>query len=357
MKKALVFAALTMMSASAFASKARVAALNNAVTIADDVQEVFRNPAEMFGFGDILTIEYGGTAEGGFFRSSDDTKYGIYFGNRSDSFATLIGAYNGATPAPATALLGEQNPFEIFYGQKAGDSAWAVSFKYSNGQDKASKLKTNTMGLRAGYNTDAFEVYAALGLSGKAEHENTATATSDMSIRVGGEYFIGDSIAYADVQTSGGKLAINGINEDGKATRMEWTLGYETKVRSEVAHFFYGAKLTSVERKVTPPGPGANDSKTTSMKLPLYAGVEADAASWLALRGFVQQSVLINTSKTDPGGGAPANPDSDGLDDINVGLGGSLKFGKVWIDGSLGAANGTLDSTNLMGNVSLNYWF
>lgn len=363
MTKALVLAAVTMMSTSAFASKARMTALNNAVTVSDDVQEVFRNPAEMFGFGDLLTIEYAAApdAEGGFFRSSGDTKYGVYFGNRSATFRDLVNAYNAPTPpaaVPATLLLQEQNPFEVFYGSKMGDSAWALSFKYSNGQDKDLKAKVNTMGLRAGYNTDAFEVYAGLGLAGKSELENTATITSDMSIRIGGEYFMGDSIAFADVQTSGGKLAITGLNDDGKATRMQWTLGYETKVRSEVAHFFYGAKLTSTELKTTPPGPGANTAKTTSMALPLYAGVEADATSWLSLRGFVQQSVLINTTKTEPGGGAAATTDHDGLDDTATGLGASLKFGKLSIDGTLSANNsGTLNTDNLLATTSLNYWF
>ncbi len=351
MKKALLFAALTMMSTSAFASKARVAALGTAVTTADDVQEVFRNPAEMFGFGDMLTIEYAASpnAEGGFFRSHGDTKYGVYFGNRSASFATLVGAAN--TQAPGLAALGEQNPLELFYGQKAGDSAWGLSFKYSNGNDKAAKKKVNTMGLRAGYNTDAFEAYASLGLAGKSERENVATITSDLSIRIGGEYFMGDSIVYADVQQSGGKLAPAGGGAETKATSMEYTVGYETKIRSEAAHFYYGANIRSTEQK-----PG--DAKNTSMKLPIYAGVEADAASWLALRGFVQQSFMINTAKEDPGGGGAATVDSDGLNDLSTGLGASLKFGKLSLDGTLSANNtGTLNTDTLLATTSLNYFF
>lgn len=352
MTKALVLAAVTMMSTSAFASKARVAALNNAVTIADDVQEVFRNPAEMFGFGDMLTVEYGGTPEGGFFRSNGDTKYGIYFGNRSASFNNAITAANtGAGLTGANALLTEQNPFELFYGSKMGDSAWAVSLKYSQAEDKvAPGRKVGTMGLRAGYNTDAFEVYASLGLGGKSEVTNVVTAQSDMSVRVGGEYFIGDSIAFVDVQQSSGKVTPAG-GADSKASSMGWTLGYESKIRSETAHFFYGVKLASTETKADP-------AKETTMKLPLYAGVEADAASWLALRGFVQQSVLLNTAKDDPGTGGAATADNSGLNDTSAGLGASLKFGKVWIDGTLSAATtGTLNTDTLLATTSLNYWF
>ncbi|MBX3018209.1 MAG: hypothetical protein KF767_09995 [Bdellovibrionaceae bacterium] len=325
-----------------------MAALGESVTIADDVQEVFRNPAEMFGFGDLLTIEYGGQAEGGFFRSSGDTKYGIYFGNRSASFNAGIDAFNNTTPAPAVTLLNEQNPFEVFYGSKMGDSAWALSFKYSNAADKATpNRKVNTMGLRAGYNTDAFEVYAALGLAGKSEIDGVVTAQSDLSVRIGGEYFIGDSIAFVDIQQNSGKVTPNG-GADAKASTMNWTIGYESKVRSETAHFFYGAKLASTEAKQDP-------AKQTSMKLPLYAGVEADAASWLAVRGFIQQSVLLNSSKNDNG---TTSVDTEGLNDTATGLGASLKFGKVWIDGTL-SANGTgnLNTDNLLATTSLNYWF
>lgn len=347
MKKALVFAALTMMSASAFASKARVAALGTTVTVADDVQEVFVNPAKMFGFGDMLTIEYAATnPEGGFFRSSGDTKYGIYLGHRSSSFSSLV----TATQNVSATAIGEQNPFEIFYGSKMGDSAWGLSFLYSNANDKVAKAKSSTMGLRAGYNTDAFEVYANLGLAGTTEVENTVTGKSDMTVRIGGEYFMGDSTVYADVLSGAGKVTPNG-GADVKITKMDWTVGYETKVRSEAAHFFYGVKLASEETKV-------GDQKTTAMKLPLYAGVEGDAASWLALRGFVQQSVLLNSNKVDPGNGAAATTDKEGMNDTSTGLGASLKFGKLWIDGTLSANNsGTLNTDTLLATTSLNYWF
>lgn len=340
MKKAIVFAAVTMMSVSAFASKARVAALGTAVTSSDDVQEVFRNPAEMFGFGDMLTIEYGaaGSKEGGVFRSHGDTKYGIYFGNKNTFFNNLATKGGVAT---------EQNPFEVFYGSKMGDAAWAVSFKYSNAENKVTKNKTNTMGLRAGYNTDAFEAYASLGLAGKSEIDGGSKATSDTSIRVGGEYFMGDSIVYIDIANAGGKYNV----ADTKLTSQAITLGYETKVKGETSHFYYGVNLASTETK-------DGDSKTTSMKLPVYAGVEADAASWLAVRGFVQQSVLLNSNKTEPGGGAAATTDNSGLQDTSTGLGASLKFGKVWLDGTLSAnTTGDLNTDTLLATTSLNYWF
>lgn len=345
MKKAIVFAALTLLSASAFASKARVAAMGTAVTAADDVQEVFRNPAEMFGFGDMLTIEYrGGSAanEGGFFRSNGDTKYGIYFGHRSVLFNAM---------AAGAGILGEQNPFEVFYGSKMGDAAWAISFFYSNGNDKVAKNKVNSMGLRAGYNTDAFEVYANLGLAAKSEVDAGNVVSGDGGVTLGGEYFMGDSIVYAELSTGGVKVGPSGA--EVKTTAQLITVGYETKVKGEGSHFYYGVRLENSEQKTDP-------SKTTSMKLPLYAGVEADAASWLALRGYIQQSVLLNASKVDPGGGAAATTDTDGLNDNAVGAGASLKFGKLSLDGTLSvhaAGGGTLNTDTLLASTSLNYWF
>lgn len=347
MKKAIVFAALTMMSASAFASKARQAALNNAVSTNDDIQEAFINPAKIFNVGDLLTVEFGTQAEGGFIRSSGDTKYGIYFGNRSPAFKTLIDAANAA---PFNAgLLQEQNPLEVFYGMGTAGNAWALSFKYASAEDKiAPTRKVNVMALRGGYNTEAFEVYANLGLAGKSEKDTVGTAQNDMTVRVGGEYFLGDSTIFADVTTGSGKVTPTGGN-DTKISKMDYTLGVESKIKGDQAHVFYGAKVVSTETKT------GDNGKETSMKLPVYAGLEADAASWLVLRGFVQQSVLLNSAKT-VGATGTTTAENSGMDDASAGFGAGVKFGKLMVDGSLGTT-GTLNTGSLLANMSLNYMF
>lgn len=351
MKKTLLFVALTFLSASAFASKARVTALGGSMTKADDVQDAFMNPAKIFGFGDMLTIEFdtaaSDTAEGGVFRSNGDAKYGVYFGHRSTGFARLVGIANAA---PFNlGLLTEQNPFEIFYGQKGGDMRWAASFIYSSGEDKDANLKANTMGVRVGAATDVWEAYASIGLSGKSENSTANTsATNDLGLLVGGQYASGDVLYYGSYDSASGK--VTQAATDTKGSRNIITLGAESKMKGDASHFFYGVKYQMQNDK-------AGDQKDDTSKLPVYAGVEADAASWLVLRASVAQSLLVNTRKVDPGTGAPATTDHTGLNDTVAAAGAGLKFGKLWIDGTLSAATngGALNSTDTMANAALNY--
>lgn len=358
MKKAIVFAAAALMATPAFASKARQAALGGAVTTSDDVQEIFNNPAKMFNFGDLLTVEYGANAEGGFFRSSGDTKYGVYFGNRSTTFNGAVATANGMLAAASASLLNEQNPLEIFYGSKGGDMAWAMSFKYSAGENKTTKAKSESMGLRAGVGTDAYEAYAVVGLSGSSKQElatTNAEIKNEPTIRVGGEYFMGDSTVYADVLTGGAKITNTTPAMDAKATNTEYTVGVESKIKGEGSHFFYGVALKSTETKV------GDNKKDTTMKLPVYAGVEADAASWLVVRGFVKQSVLLNSVKNVDTAGATTG-ETTGTNDTTAGFGAGLKFGKLTVDGTLSTDGnlitaGGATASSVLADVSMNYWF
>lgn len=346
MKKALVIVALTFASASAFASKARVAALGGSMTKTDDVQDTFTNPAKMHGFGDMFTVEFGGNEEGGIFRSNGDAKWGVYFGHRSTNFANLL--TNAGTTGGA--LLAEQNPVEVFYGQKGGDMRWGASFVYSNAEDKATNAKTNTMGLRLGAATDVWEAFANIGLAGKATigSPETNRAANDMGVLIGGQYAAGDVLYYGSYDMSGGKATLADI----KATANVVTVGAETKMKGDASHFFYGLKYVMSETKAeTTPA-----SKIASSKLPLYAGVEADAASWLVLRASLQQSILVNSNKTEAGG--VTTVDNSGLNDTQANLGAGFKFGKLWIDGALAAGTtGNLDAGagNFMTTTSLNY--
>ena len=122
-------------------------------------------------------------------------------------------------------------------------------------------------------------------------------------------------------------------------------------MKGDASHFFYGVRYVMLNKKVdtTPEG------KVTQSTLPLYVGVEADAASCLVFRGSVSQSVLVNSNKVE-GTAFGAAADTNGLDDTAANLGAGFKFGKLWIDTSLTAGtNGNLDSSNIGSQASLNY--
>ena len=90
---------------------------------------------------------------------------------------------------------------------------------------------------------------------------------------------------------------------------------------------------------------------------PLTLGFEADATSWLVLRGSVSQNVLINKTETKGvSKGTQANQTS-------VNAGATLNFGKLKVDGSIGNAAGTgnqtgvLKTDDLLTRVGVHYWF
>lgn len=370
MKKVLLVAALTMMSAGAYASKARDAALGAAaalpavtgtqnavdynmggVTLPDSVQRVFTNPAKMHNVGDLLTIEYANATgtEGGIFRSDGDSKWGVYFGHKSAVLAAL--------QASLANSLTEQNPFEVFYGQKGDGMNWGASFLYSAAENKnagtgAVGNKVSSMGLRVGATTDMWEAYVQAGISGSTELGNGDKATADMALRVGGQYNMDDMTVFADVQTGGGKVTV--ANNDTKVTNQLMSVGVESKVKGEGSHFFYGVKYVNFTAKV------GDNGQATASRLPIYAGVEAEVASWLVARASISQSLLLNSTKmTDTTN--TVQTDVTGMNDNTVGLGMGLKLGKAMVDGTLAAAgNGgtlSLGDANFMGMASLTYNF
>lgn len=376
MKKVLLIAAVTMASASAFASVARVGALGavnggalpttggltltgvsnlGATTAADDIQDVFVNPGKMHSFGDAFTVEFmGGTStQGGVFRGNGDSKMGVYFNKKSSLMPALQQGLNGL--GGSTTALGEQNAFELFYGMKSG-MKWGASLTYMDAKDQdavgANGSKATAMGARFGAVTDMWEAYLGLGLSGKTELANGSSSTADMAIRAGGQYNMGNMNVHLDFQTGGGKTTVG--TTDTKASSQLITLGTESKVKGEGSHFFYGVRYVSFNQKV-------GEGSATASKLPVYAGIEFDAASWLVLRASMSQSMLVNSTKiTTNATPSVTTQDHSNLADTAAGFGLGMKWGKALFDGAITAVDGGsfgLDGARFIGTTSLTYNF
>ena len=95
------------------------------------------------------------------------------------------------------------------------------------------------------------------------------------------------------------------------------------------------------------------------MGLPVTFGFEADATSWLTLRGSVGQNVILNNRKNG------ANKSSD-ANTTTVNGGATLNFGKLAVDGLVGTTssagvagtkNGVLSTSNLLTRVGVTYNF
>jgi hypothetical protein len=339
MKTALLFLAAALMAApTAMASKARTAALSESAWVGD-VQDIFANPAFLMEYGEFMTIETG-AGEAGFSKNYGEAKLGFYLGRQSaDTAAFRAGA----------GVLGQENPFEVFYAAKAGDMTWGASFTHSSTERKSTKDKQSTMGMRVGAFNDMWDIGLNMGLGSTAEDNATVGAekkykgTSGMTISAG--YNVSESLyAHISNYASGFQLDVGGQ----KAAEQEMTgttIGVASGWKKDGVEFFYGAdyEMATNNNKFA-------NTKTETTNLPVHFGIEAEAASWLTLRASASQTVLMSSSKT-TGGEADSNADN-----TTAALGAGLKFGKLTIDGAMSAS--VVDFTgSLMTNTALTYMF
>lgn len=362
MKKLFFAAVLTLVSASAFASKARLTALGGAAHISD-AQTFTTQPADIHEVPDYVTLEFGETvsstatatdntadaagnpnAEGGFVKSMGESKFGVYLGRQSESMA-LRQAFNAATGGTVPTM---ENPIELMYGAKTGDIKWGASFVYSNSDDKDANTKQSAMGARFGARKDAWDASIILGLGSNAE-DATHKYKGTTGIKVTGGYSLNDNTyLFGSYKMDGFKGELSG-NEVTDTSVNELALGFVNSWKVDGGSFFYGATLVQYnqdDKKTTA------DDKVTEMTLPFLIGVEADASSWLVLRGSVTQNVLISSEK-DSGvdNGTVANS-------TTVAAGAGIKFNKMMLDMTLtSASNGALGSDDIGGNAALTYTF
>src|SRR5687767_14620277 len=138
MKKALLIAAVTVLSTTAYASKARRTALADSPHL-NDVQDIHTKPDRAATYGEWATVEFGATgtgtsedvaAEGGFVRQSGQTAWGAYVGQASESVEDLRDLADSLDGGGVDAFLSQENPLRVFYAQKA-DMNWGVGLLYS----------------------------------------------------------------------------------------------------------------------------------------------------------------------------------------------------------------------------------
>lgn len=380
--KQLLVIAIALASTTAFASRARVTSLSNSAHIID-TQSVYTNPAKMFLMGDFVNIESGSTAtttedanaEGLLVRSMGDAKAGLSLGHKSENAsafglrALLVGGA-GAPLATMNVLVEQQNPLELTYGMKSGDMTWAGTFVYSSFNDKANEAKENSAGVRLGALTGAWDFSLGLGLLNTVEGKSAVTiapagVTAGDEIEFKGTigvsafagYTMNNMYYFGEVVLAGAKMENTTTGtEMSKIDSTEITLGAVDSMKKDGNEFFYGISLVNsmLKNKTT-------DSETTSLTLPVIVGLEAEATSWMTLRGSLTQTVLINNSKTEAAGVTTAET-APGANNTVAAVGTGLKFNKVTIDGTLqgltgGAATQALNGNTLLTTVGLTYMF
>jgi len=361
--KQLLVIAVALASVNAFATRARVNALANSPHLID-TQTVYGNPADIFFVGgDYVTIETGKTAatglndgaEGMVVRSMGDAKMGLSLGHDSDVSVLQRGSVAALFPSKVNFF--QQNPIELTYGAKTGDMAWAGTLVYSNYKSKTGiNEKEDSMGLRAGLRMGALDAKLGLGLANNYANDTDGKFKGTLSASLGAGYSMDNLYFSGFFRQSGWKTENAAGTETAKIDYNTIEAKVTSSHKKDGSEFFYGAGLANTTQKNS-----VGDSKVTSLNLPVWMGLEVDAASWAVIRGSITQTVLINDSKTEAGGATTAEF-SPGNNNTTVAVGAGLKFNKITLDGSLEGLSGStatqqLNGNTLLGSVGLTYMF
>lgn len=362
MKKLLLIAAVSLAATSAFASKARLSALQNAAHLSD-TQDVLTKPDAAASMGEFVTFEFGPTvdattnAEGGFVRKHGDAAWGAYFGHTSDSVTLYRSTAKAAPYSLGIGTAAQDNPINLFYATKTSEMSWGAGLFYTNSDLKAVNEKQNAMGLVGSMTMGALDANLSIGLGNTASKTTAGTEvklTGKTTAKLAVRYAMDSMYYYGDYSMSGAKV------ETGSTTNADWersalTLGVVNSHKKDAVDFFYGLSYVMTNMK----DKGTADVKTDTSKLPVIVGIEADAANWLTLRASLTQNIIMGSTKTTTAGVGDANNNAD---DTVVAAGVGMKWNKFMWDGTLqSASSGTgafgLDGSNFLARTSFTYMF
>lgn len=375
MKKQLLIAALTVMSASAYASMARMTALQNAAHVSDATNVLYKpdqavlqsNWAHLdFGTASSAAVYTAGApiASGGFNRKMDGSAWGLYLNNTS----TSGNAFRGLGTTAGVTLLNTENPLNFYYATMSGDMSLGAGLMYSKSERKpdavASQQSQTAMGLYlSAASKDGWDAQFAMGLAGEAknsaasgEHKLSGKGTMKLS----GGYWMDSMYFYGSYTSTGAKMENNTNTTTADRSDTILGLGVVNTHKKEASEFFYGLSYNMTTKKdsaVSPTSLGAGNEKQEITALPMIIGLESDVNSWLALRGAITQNVIMGSDKISTSTGVAQNDVNEA--NTTVSAGASLKFGAITMDGTLkAAATGNFGSdANFLGQTSFTYVF
>ena len=383
MKKQIALAmGLTFMSGSVFATKARLQALGedvNGSQFISDNRNVFLNSATLNYHKDLVTMEWGDTtadadstttpkAEGGFFKSTGNMAYGVYFGSESNTANGLRGA--------AGVSVEEQNNLDLFISGDAGVQ-WGANVTYHSYSDEqngsGADVTSDSLRTRLGVISGNTEAFANISIIGNAEDKG-----ADNELEGKGAYDLGVSHSMDDVTYIARVQSITAEQKDGEefsSQKISIGAAKEYKINSMTNIWVSGfIKQDTYECDLNAAGSAAascvtalqlsNAGESKDTYIPVSVAAEVNVKEWLTLRGSVGQNIY----------GVNENDDGDEAtieDSTFVNAGASLIFGDLQFDGVIGNSDqtsevqsgstaggeGTLRTDNLMSRVSMTYRF
>lgn len=337
MKKMISLAALSLVvSAPAYASKARLQALQKAEFL-KDIQTIFVNPAHLNALNGQMTVEFGGStngsnpkAEGGIFSDAFGGNTGLYLGHLSETQQDL---------RDLTSYENQNNPIDIFYAK----NNWGASLSVSNHDDKTTDVEEKSVGLRFGMDNGNNEFFASIEAISTAENAGDEFKGAPY-VNLGYEQEFGTNYFFAKFNWGAGENEVGGVKTDID------DLGAEVGIISRrITNVYYGTSLSYAKREY--------GQDISALTLPVFIGVEADLTSWAVLRASITQSVLISQTK-DETQTAPDNGKIVNKNDTTVAAGVGIKYNKFTLDGVIaGSTTGDLNGNDVLSQASLTYEF
>ncbi len=379
----LLVVGLALLSTSAFATKARMESLGqdgaNGSFYLTDTRNVFHNAANVNTTKNYVVTEWGNAtatdatatpeAEGGFFSEAGTFGYGVYLDNTQSGQVThystaFAQTKNNAVNRTNYSSIG--NKIDVFVGADMGFE-WGVNVSLSSFTDEgfaqAYKKEQSGMGVGFGVLMGDLDAYLNLGLKDESKGGLAAADKweAKTAMNLGANYKLHGFTVFGDYKTGGVDETASGVKTENKANELSVGVAKVNEIASS-GRWFYEARYynNKSEKKTT-----ATDTVKV-YRIPLTVGFEADATSWLTLRGSVSQS-LRGAGQVNLGTNPGATSNNKKIQNANtatVAAGATLNFGKLKVDGVIetDGTNGTqtvghLRTDDLMGRVAVNYWF
>ena len=350
--------ALAVVSAPAYASRARLESLGEAKNgsyYIDDSRNIFLNPAQIVHYKKKLFLELGtnlgGTAtagaidkaysdrgQGGFTNTFGDFTYGVYINNDSERTLKITNFVNGFF---AKNFLAPANTVEFFLGGE-GATNWGFSAWYG-GNDRnlvGGEQRASQVAIRLGVDMNNLQVFSTVGLLSKSENDTTSTNKDVIKGRVGIDagvtYKMNDMTYYGKFVATGADYGSDSLGTTSavQIRNTQWGIGSGWKKEmTKSTNLFSRISFDMTKESVN-----TTDVKTYNM--PLVVGAEAQAMSWLAIRGSIASSLFGQTYTSNT---AVNRMSLAGYTTVSAGVG--MTFGDVVIDG-LVASDGSSNPAN-----------
>lgn len=364
---------LSLVSLNAFATKARLVALGNSFQLVDE-QFGYTNPMNFHFLGNMVSLETGLTASA---NTRDNAEGLISYGLENNSRLVFeLGKNDDAVLAGRTlinSIVGAgtyvvpQNMVHLFYGSQVGDMVYYGGAYYSNENDKLSGAKESSSGLAFSMKTGNTIIFANYSLVNSAETAAAKKFTGDGNLKLAVRHKSGDMVYGADFINWTAKSATAGTENESFGNQAIFLRAVNTQKSENGSETFIGAQVVSNTVDCKTHTSASCTSKFTRMYLPVWIGVEANAADWLTLRGSITQTVLLNNVKDEVGLPAASGVSgatgavseyAPGANNTVVAAGAGLKFKAISVDGTLaGATTQNLNQTDLLAQLGMTYKF